>query len=220
MLRQENNPSQYATIQELEKRYEKSRKIIYKRIKHLGFEFIRGQDGKSLVDESMLKELDSLHEYVKKHGEMQGYTPTSQVEVEVNSYDSYNTSNLAVPAPAKVNTGNGGVNSSDGIDIYSRVTTLESLLERMLGAMAMSALPQQDFLENVLSPQRALSEASERNYRLTGEQVKRILQRRSLPSGNEFEAYGFRFIKQGWSGGKRLWKVEKTFGAQRTQNGR
>ena len=48
------------SVKELTERYKVSRQVIYKRMKHLGLEFIRGQDGKSLVDKSMLQQLDSL----------------------------------------------------------------------------------------------------------------------------------------------------------------
>ena len=54
-----------------------------------------------------------------------------------------------------------------------------------------------------------MSDYLERSYLLSGEQVKQILQRKSLPSGDSFEAYGFRLIKQGWSGKQRLWQVEQ-----------
>ena len=62
---------------------------------------------------------------------------------------------------------------------------------------------------DVLFIQDALYKAVERSYLLSGEQVKQILNRSTLPSGDSFAAYGFCLIKKGWSGKQRLWQVEK-----------
>ena len=89
---------------------------------------------------------------------------------------------------------------------------MRSLLEELIGAIAMNAqegLSERKRPSDVLSIQDALYKAVERSYLLSGEQVKQILQRKSLPSGDSFEAYGFCLIKQGWSGKQRLCKVEK-----------
>ncbi len=138
---------------------------------------------------------------------MKSYVPITQVEVD-NSNPDY-TRDLAVSGNNEIDSVNGSVNSSD---LINEVANLRSLLEGLLGAIAMNAqegLPGRKRPEDVLSIQDALYKAVERSYLLSGEQVKQILQRKSLPSGDSFEAYGFRLLKQGWSGKQRLWKVEK-----------
>ena len=195
------------SVKELTNRYKVSRQVIYKRMKHLGLEFIRGQDGKSLVDKSILQQLDSLDTHIKKHGEMKSYVPISQVEVDSSNPDG--TRDLAVTSNDKIDTVNGKVDSSD---LINEVANLRSLLEGLIGAIAMNAqegLSGRKRPEDVLFIQDAFHKAVERSFLLSGEQVKQILQRKSLPSGDYFEAYGFRLIKQGLSGKQRLWKVEK-----------
>ena len=198
------------SVKELTERYGVSRQVIYKRMKHLGLEFIRGQDGKSLVDQSILQQLDSLDTHIKKYGEMKSYVPISQVEVDNSNPDG--TRDLAVSGNNEIDTANGSVNNGDRVDLINEVANLRSLLEGLIGAIAMNAqegLPGRTRPEDVLSIQDALYKAVERDYLLSGEQVKQILQRRSLPSGDYFAAYGFHLIKKGWSGKQRLWQVEK-----------
>ncbi len=187
-----------------------SRQIVYRRMKHLGLEFIRGKDGKSLVDKSILQQLDSLDSHIKKHGEMKSYVPITQVEVDSSNPDG--TRDLAVSSNNEIDSVNGKVNSSDQVDLINEVANLRSLWEGLIGAIAMNAqegLPGRKIPSDVLSIQDALYKAVERSYLLSGEQVKQILQRRSLPSGDYFAAYGFHLIKKGWSGKQRLWQVEK-----------
>ena len=198
------------SVKELTNRYKVSRQVVYKRMKHLGLEFIRGQDGKSLVDKSILQQLDSLDSHIKKHGEMKSYVPITQVEVDSSNPDG--TRDLAVSSNNEIDTVNGKVNSSDQVDLINEVANLRSLLEGLIGAIAMNAqegLPGRKKPEDVLFIQDALYKAVERDYLLSGEQVKQILQRRSLPSGDSFAAYGFRLIKKGWSGKQRLWQIEQ-----------
>ena len=198
------------SVKELTERYKVSRQVIYKRMKHLGLEFIRGQDGKSLVDKSILQQLDSLDTHIKKHGEMKSYVPITQVEVDKRNPDQ--TRDLAVTSNDEIDSVNGKVNSSDQVDLIDEVASLRSLLEGLIGAIAMNAqegLPGRKRPSDVLSIQDSLYKAVERSYLLSGEQVKQILQRRSLPSGDYFAAYGFHLIKKGWSGKQRLWQVEK-----------
>ena len=198
------------SVKELTERYGVSRQIVYRRMKHLGLEFIRGQDGKSLVDKSILQQLDSLDTHIKKHGEMKSYVPISQVEVDNSNPDG--TRDLAVSSNNEIDSVNGSVNNGDRVDIYNEVASLRSLLEGLIGAIALNAqegLPGRKKPSDVLSIQDVLYKAVERDYSLTGEQIKQILNRSTLPSGDSFDAYGFRLIKQGLSGKQRLWKVEK-----------
>ena len=100
----------------------------------MGLEFTRGQDGKTLVDKSILQQLDSLDTHIKKHGEMKSYVPITQVEVDNSNPDG--TRDLAVSTNNEIDTVNGKVNSSD---LINEVANLRSLLEGLLGAIAMNA---------------------------------------------------------------------------------
>ena len=148
------------SVKELTERYKVSRQVIYKRMKHLGLEFIRGQDGKSLVDESILQQLDLLDSHIKKHGEMKSYVPITQVEVDSSNPDG--TRDLAVTSHDKIDTVNGSVNSSNQVDLINEVANLRSLLEGLIGAIAMNAqegLPGRTRPSDVLSIQDALYKA-------------------------------------------------------------
>ena len=104
---------------------------------------------------------------------MKSYVPISQVEVDNSNPDG--TRDLAVSSNNEIDTVNGKVNSSDLID---EVASLRSLLEGLIGAIAMNAqsgLPGRTRPEDVLSIQDALYKAVERDYLLSGEQVKQIL---------------------------------------------
>ena len=138
---------------------------------------------------------------------MKSYVPISPVEVDSSNSD--HTRDLAVTSHDEIDSVNGSVNSSD---LINEVATLRSLLEGLIGAIAMNAqegLPGRKRPSDVLSIQDSLYKAVDRDYLLTGEQIKQILNRSTLPSGDSFESHGFRLIKQGWSGKQRLWKVEK-----------
>ena len=70
---------------------------------------------------------------------------------------------------------------------------MRSLLEELIGAIAMNAqegLPGRKRPSDVLSIQDAFYKAVERDYSLTGEQLKQILNRSTLPSGDSFESHG------------------------------
>ena len=141
---------------------------------------------------------------------MKSYVPITQVEVDSSNPDG--TRDLAVTSHDRIDSVNGSVNNGDRVDLINEVANLRSLLEGLIGAIAMNAqegLPGRKRPSDVLFIQDAFHKAVERSYLLTGEQVKQILQRKSLPSGDSFEAYGFRLIKQGWSGKQRLWQIEQ-----------
>ena len=138
---------------------------------------------------------------------MKSYVPISQVEVDNSNPDG--TRDLAVSSNNEIDTVNGKVNSSD---LINEVANLRSLLEGLIGAITMNTqegLPGRKKPSDVLFIQDSFHKAVDRDYLLTGEQVKQILNRSTLPSGDSFESHGFRLIKKGWSGKQRLWKVEK-----------
>ena len=117
----------------------------------MGLEFIRGQDGKSLVDKPILQQLDSLDTHIKKHGEMKSYVPISQVEVDNSNPDQ--TRDLAVSSNNEIDSVNGSVNNGDQVDLINEVANLRSLLEGLIGEIAMNAqegLPGRKKPEDVL----------------------------------------------------------------------
>ena len=96
---------------------------------------------------------------------MKSYVPISQVEV--NSSNPDGTRDLAVSSNDKIDTVNGKVNNGDQVDLYDEVASLRSLLEGLLGAIAMNAqsgLPGCKRPEDLLSIQDALYKANERDY--------------------------------------------------------
>ena len=138
------------SVKGLTERYKVSRQIVYRRMKHLRLEFIRGRYGKSLVDKSILHQLDSLDSHIKKHGEMKSYVPITQVEVDNSNPD--HTRDLAVSSHDEIDSVNGSVNNGDQVDIYNEVASLRSLLEGLIGAIAQERLPGRKKPSDVLSP--------------------------------------------------------------------
>ena len=113
---------------------------------------------------------------------MKSYVPISQVEVDNSNPDG--TRDLAVSGNNEIDSVNGKVNSSDQVDLIDEVASLRSLLEGLIGAIAMNAqsgLPGRKRPEDLLSIQDALYKAVQRNYSLTKGKVKQILNRSSLP---------------------------------------
>ncbi len=126
-------------------------------------------------DKSILQQLDSLDTHIKKHGEMKSYVPITQVEVDSSNPDQ--TRDLAVSSNNEIDSVNGKVNSSDQVDLIDEMASLRSLLEGLIGAIAMNAqsgLPGRKKPSDVLFIQDALYKAVERDYLLSGEQVKQI----------------------------------------------
>ena len=117
---------------------------------------------------------------------MKSFVPISQVQVDSSNPDQIR--DLAVSDCDKIDTVNGKVNNGDRVDLIDEVASLRSLLEGLIGAIAQSGLPGRKRPEDVLSIQDSLYKAVERSYLLSGGQVKQILQRRSLPSGDYLES--------------------------------
>ncbi|MBE9068607.1 hypothetical protein IQ260_18330 [Leptolyngbya cf. ectocarpi LEGE 11479] len=68
--------------------------------------------------------------------------------------------------------------------------------------------PDFDF-EKLLSKLRGLQELANQNWWLSSSQIANVLELKSLPPGDEFERYGFRFTKAGKNGPETAWKIEK-----------
>ena len=99
---------------------------------------------------------------------MKSYVPISQVEVDNSNPDG--TRDLAVSGNNEIDTANGSVNNGDRVDLINEVANLRSLLEGLIGAIAMNAqegLPGRKRPEDVLSIQDALYKAVERSYLLS-----------------------------------------------------
>ncbi len=106
---------------------------------------------------------------------MKSYVPITQVEVDSSNPDQ--TRDLAVSSNNEIDSVNGKVNSSDQVDLIDEMASLRSLLEGLIGAIAMNAqsgLPGRKKPSDVLFIQDALYKAVERDYLLSGEQVKQI----------------------------------------------
>ena len=56
---------------------------------------------------------------------------------------------------------------------------------------------------------RKLQELADNDWRPSTSQLAQMMGVNSLPTGNQFERYGFRFIKAGKNGTETAWKVEK-----------
>ena len=181
--------NQALSIQQLCARYNISRQTLYKRLKGLKIALTK-QDNKSYISPEAVQELDNLNEFIKQGGSIAQYTPPLE-GVVVNPSVS-----------AGVDTAN-----NSAIELApSETKGMIELLERMVATLAVNLQPSEP---NPLRIQELLHVAAENDYRLTTQQVKEILKRQSLPQSKVFESHGFKLEKRGFSGGRRLWKVEK-----------
>ncbi|MEM9156698.1 MAG: hypothetical protein AAGB13_16975 [Cyanobacteria bacterium P01_F01_bin.33] len=86
---------------------------------------------------------------------------------------------------------------------------------RRIGETAISvSAPNQQFeaaleFEDLLKMLRGLQELADNNWWLSSSQLAQVMNLGSLPAGDNFERYGFRFIKAGKNGSETAWKVEK-----------
>ncbi|NEP15445.1 MAG: hypothetical protein F6J97_00910 [Leptolyngbya sp. SIO4C1] len=63
--------------------------------------------------------------------------------------------------------------------------------------------------DELLKMLRGLQELADNDWWLSTSQLAKVMGLNSLPSGDQFERYGFRFIKAGKNGAEVAWKVEK-----------
>lgn len=63
--------------------------------------------------------------------------------------------------------------------------------------------------ENLLEMLRGLQELADKNWWLSTSQLAQVMGLKSLPPGEHFERYGFRFTRTGKNGPETAWKVEK-----------
>ena len=73
----------------------------------------------------------------------------------------------------------------------------------------MLAMQQNAQLEDDLAVFRKLQELADNDWRPSTSQLTQMMDVNSLPSGDSFERYGFRFSKAGKNGTETAWKVEK-----------
>lgn len=62
---------------------------------------------------------------------------------------------------------------------------------------------------DLLDMLRGLQELADKNWWLSTSQLAQVMGLKSLPSGDHFERYGFRFTRSGKNGTETAWKVEK-----------
>ena len=62
---------------------------------------------------------------------------------------------------------------------------------------------------NLLEMLRGLQELADKNWWLSTSQLAQVMGLKSLPPGEHFERYGFRFTRSGKNGPETAWKVEK-----------
>lgn len=63
--------------------------------------------------------------------------------------------------------------------------------------------------EDLLKTLRGLQELADQGWWLSSSQLANVLQLKSLPPGDSFDRYGFRFTKAGKNGSETAWKLEK-----------
>ncbi|MEO0644816.1 MAG: hypothetical protein AAFZ17_01470 [Cyanobacteria bacterium J06650_10] len=68
--------------------------------------------------------------------------------------------------------------------------------------------PSFDF-SNLLEMLRGLQELADKGWWLSTSQLAQVMGLKSLPAGENFERYGFRFTRSGKNGLETAWKVEK-----------
>lgn len=91
-------------------------------------------------------------------------------------------------------------------DSLVRQDQTPSLADLMAMWLASSQPPEP---EDDLAIFRKLQSLSDNNWKPSTSQLARMMCLKSLPPGDEFERYGFRFVKAGKNGSETAWRVRK-----------
>jgi len=92
-------------------------------------------------------------------------------------------------------------------DSLARQDTTSALGNPELMALLLANLQREP--EDDLAVFRKLQELADNDWRPSTSQLTKILDLASLPGGEDFERYGFRFVRAGKNGAETAWKVEK-----------
>lgn len=91
--------------------------------------------------------------------------------------------------------------------VVSRPVDTRHVKDTGLAVTSQSEAPEPSFQE-LLAVLRGLQEVADNNWWLSTSQLAQVIGLRSLPS-DEFERYGFRFVRAGRNGSETAWKIEK-----------
>ena len=142
---------------------------------------------KAYVSGRLLDALDSIHVLISQQGETVAEAADKVLNVEPQTRPMSPTG------------------QTDRTQDSSIMSTNErpSDLALLAGAIAANQPP-----PDPLARYRALDEIAAKGWQLPTSEIAELLGMKSL-GGQEFERYGFRFIRVGKAGAERTWKVEK-----------
>ena len=94
--------------------------------------------------------------------------------------------------------------------VVSRPVDTRHVNESGLAVTEPELAPEDSFdFSNLLEMLRGLQELADKNWWLSTSQLAQVMGLKSLPPGDHFERYGFRFTRSGKNGLETAWKVEK-----------
>lgn len=216
-------------INELQERYEITRKPLYSRIKSLELDLEKNADNKTFANDEQVKLLDQLHEHLKAGGKLKSFVPITDVEIENGHDTAHDTSETFATQPTtqpKIEpsnqedeniTINGLFPIKQDESFTTQPTTQGSIIttqpttqpnqQELLAQIALLITEAKDPLWNLEALERAIAN----EWLLTTAQIKNLIGTKpSCKKGKSlYERGSFVFTKSGKIGNQTAWKVSK-----------
>ena len=216
-------------INELQERYDITRKPLYSRIKSLELDLGKNADNKTFANEEQVKLLDQLHDHLKAGGKLKSFVPITDVEIE-NGHDTVydTTKNITTQYTTQPKTepssqddrstaSNSLVPINQNEAFTTRATTQESIItthpttqpnqQELLAQIALLITEAKDPLWNLSALERAI----DNEWLLTTAQIKNLIGTKPYckKGKSSYERGSFLFTKSGKIGNQTAWKVSK-----------
>lgn len=188
------------TIKDILDRYGlKTRQSFYSWTKALNLEVSKDNEGKSIVKEEQIKQLDELSVHLKNGGTIKSFTPTVSPQIIDDSVAVNYTIDIANNGKLKLNNANDNINMKLSGN-YRQLELFETM--NLVVSKIVELIPR-----SPISHWDELNKAVNNGYILTTQEVKNLLGVK--PSGNEWVRGAFKFNKVAKIGIQSGWKVTK-----------
>ena len=152
----------------------------YNRLKFLGMEARRDEEGKPYLEESQVALLEELDEYIKKEGKMEGFEPShdgaylvraddSNLAASTNSNGKHSTPEIYVEPQQPVDNSELAVLLREAEELRARELAMRDLIKRKLA----DSMSEEDLPEDLQEKVRLAREAA--NPKFTPQEVAQTL---------------------------------------------
>jgi biotin operon repressor len=189
------------SVADLEERLGISRSNVYKRLDALN---IKGEKvgGKVFFNADQYQQLKALNLHILKGGTLTDYPPLNNGKQAEPDLSRPSQDKLVVSRETQDKVDR---QMETAIALSGVLDTIASKVIAMLPTPS-EPMPEQP---DPLAQLRQLQEVCDRGWLLSSSQLAPLLNRQSLPSGDSFERFGFRFSRSGKNGSESAWRIEK-----------